>query len=445
MEENKHQKINIFIEKYMLDLNDLFGRSIAILGVRGSGKTNSAAVLAEELLTAGVQMVIIDVDSEYWTLKELHQILHICLNGSDKCDINITLNNYRYKSGLKYLAAKLASALYELELSIILDISEATLSESYEFLENFFIGLWNNSKKYRKPLFIIIEEAHEFLPQGKITPIKEVLTRIALRGRKRGLSLVMVTQRSARIDKDVLTQAEYFILHRVLHPADLRVYKEILPQDPKLVELKVPKLKQGEAFFYNGYEVQRVTIRSRKSFHPGYTPRKVITRDKLKTRIDEKILNKLMNMLNIPFDFQYQSNINNIIKENSIIKTNESYSQLSKSEKCIKKQLSKQDIIYIIELIMLIKQLRPSTIGHLKVLFENSNQWLDRNDLINKSKYKSINYKDFRKLIRHKILTRKKIGKKIVYRLNNNILLFKLPHEIVKIVLDYFIREDEHK
>ena len=47
---------------------------------------------------------------------------------------------------------------------------------------------------------------------------------IATEGRKRGLGIVMVGQRSARIDKDVLSQAGILMLHRVRHPADMGVY-----------------------------------------------------------------------------------------------------------------------------------------------------------------------------------------------------------------------------
>jgi len=54
--------------------------------------------------------------------------------------------------------------------------------------------------------------------------VSDVLVMIATEGRKRGLGIVMVGQRSARIDKDVLSQAGILMLHRVRHPADMGVY-----------------------------------------------------------------------------------------------------------------------------------------------------------------------------------------------------------------------------
>lgn len=94
--------------------------------------------------------------------------------------------------------------------------------------------------RYRRPWFLVVEEAHEFVPQGAAALTKKVLTRIALRGRKRGIGLVLVSQRSAKVDKDVLSQAEYYILHKVVHPADLRVYRDLLPLPPRDTDSTVP-------------------------------------------------------------------------------------------------------------------------------------------------------------------------------------------------------------
>jgi DNA helicase HerA-like ATPase len=43
--------------------------TIAILGRRGSGKSNTATVIAEELIRAGQQVVVIDPKGEAWGLK----------------------------------------------------------------------------------------------------------------------------------------------------------------------------------------------------------------------------------------------------------------------------------------------------------------------------------------------------------------------------------------
>ncbi len=42
-----------------LDTGSLVGKSAALLGITGSGKTNTAAVLIEELLSSGLPLTIV--------------------------------------------------------------------------------------------------------------------------------------------------------------------------------------------------------------------------------------------------------------------------------------------------------------------------------------------------------------------------------------------------
>jgi DNA helicase HerA-like ATPase len=68
--------LNIFQDGQIdLAIEALLGESVAVLGIKGSGKSNSAAVLAEELLGAGLPLCIVDIAGEYWGLKERYQVL----------------------------------------------------------------------------------------------------------------------------------------------------------------------------------------------------------------------------------------------------------------------------------------------------------------------------------------------------------------------------------
>src|SRR5579885_3705105 len=62
-------------KELQLQTQTLVGRSIAVLGITGSGKTNTAAVLIEELLSGGFPLTIVDIEGEYWGLKERFEIL----------------------------------------------------------------------------------------------------------------------------------------------------------------------------------------------------------------------------------------------------------------------------------------------------------------------------------------------------------------------------------
>ena len=83
--------------------------------------------------------------------------------------------------------------------------------------------LFDNRKKERiPPLFLVIEEAHNFAPQQGVAACSRILKNIASEGRKFGLGLCVVTQRAARIDKSVLSQCTTQLILQVTNPLDLK-------------------------------------------------------------------------------------------------------------------------------------------------------------------------------------------------------------------------------
>ncbi|ARM76161.1 ATP-binding protein [Acidianus manzaensis] len=220
---------------FEVNSEDFVRKCIAILGIRGSGKSNTAKILSEELNKEGYPLIIIDPDGEYRLSNEIR---------IDKFNVDEEI---------------IVKKVLEEGRSAIIDMNDWT-DESFKFLFKFLDTFWNMSKIYRKNVFLLVEEAHEFIPQGEKTKISEEITRIALRGRKRGIGMIMVSQRSAKVNKDVLTQSEIYFLHKVVHPIDLKVYREILPWKSKEVEI-VKTLDVGEALFYFNGKVEKVKVR----------------------------------------------------------------------------------------------------------------------------------------------------------------------------------------
>ena len=268
-----------------LETQAFVGRSVAVLGITGSGKTNTAAVLIEELLTQGLPMTIVDIEGEYWGLKQSYDLL--IAGRSEHAELEIGPDN----------AAQLAKISVQRGISVILDLSDYTQDEQYDFLVAYFQSLWDVAGKERKPYQIILEEAHEWVPQGTRTPLKQLLTRIALRGRKRGLGIILMSQRSAKVEKDVLTQVPLLFLHKVVHPVDLKVYKELIPLPGTRVETMVGALQLGEAIIVFNQNVTAAHVRPRHTFHAGATPTLGTTVEPELRRIDEKMLRELQALL----------------------------------------------------------------------------------------------------------------------------------------------------
>jgi len=99
------------------------------------------------------------------------------------------------------------------------------------------------------PIFIIIEEAHRFIPPRfkKTTFCSQIINSIASEGRKFGLFLIMITQRPSKIDPDSLSQCNSQIIMKITNPEDQRA---ILTSSERATEdllNNLPGLSPGEA------------------------------------------------------------------------------------------------------------------------------------------------------------------------------------------------------
>ncbi|MFB6290685.1 MAG: helicase HerA domain-containing protein [Candidatus Bipolaricaulia bacterium] len=241
-------------------LDEIIGKCIGILGIRGSGKSNTAGVIFEELLKHNYPLTVVDIDGEYFGLKEEYELLVI---GEGK-NVDITIEPED--------APQVAEISLKQSIPVILDLSGYLKEEQRKMLKHYFTALWNWAGKLRKPYMIGIEESHEFIPQGKKSELKEIITRLSLRGRKRGLGAVIISQRSAKVEKDVLTQAGMLFLHRVVHEADMKVYNDLLPWKKGQVREKVNQLDTGDCIYLDEKTTKQIYVRERSTFHAGFTP-----------------------------------------------------------------------------------------------------------------------------------------------------------------------------
>jgi hypothetical protein len=238
----------------------LTGRGF-ITGKSGSGKSNTASVVAEKLLDNGFGLLIVDIDGEYYGLKEEYEILHV--GGDEECDIQVTEEH----------AGKIASLALEQNVPIILDVSSFLDEEQAEsLLTEVAKALFAKAKKQKQPFLLLVEECHEWIPEkGGMGEVGKMLIKIGKRGRKHGLGIVGISQRPADVKKDYITQCDWLVWHRLTWNNDTNVVGRIL--DNKYADA-VEDLDDGEAFMMTDWaeQVRRVQFHRKQTFDAGATP-----------------------------------------------------------------------------------------------------------------------------------------------------------------------------
>ena len=141
-------------------------------------------------------------------------------------------------------------------------------------------------KKETPLVWIFIDEAHEFLPLVGKTLATDALIQLLREGRQPGISLVLATQQPGQIHRDVMTQSDIVISHRVTSAPDLEALNKIM-QSYLLESIKqymddLPSLK-GSAIILddNSERIYPMRVRPRFSWHGGEAPTAVKAEKKL--------------------------------------------------------------------------------------------------------------------------------------------------------------------
>lgn len=253
---------------------DAVTQTFGILSVRGAGKTNCAAVMAEQMYQHKLPFVVVDPVGSWYGLRSSadgkEAGLSIPIFGSRHGDVPLE----------KLSGVMIADLVVDERLSCVLDCSEFSEGDKNRFLIDFGERLY---RRNQDPLHLYLEEADDFIPQR---PFREqarllrVWENIVRRGRARGLGITMITQRSAAINKNVLTQIETLITLRTTAPNDrkaIEAWVEYHGQNKAMME-SLPGLEDGEAWVWSPSWLRilkRVKIHRRQTFDSGATPKDV--------------------------------------------------------------------------------------------------------------------------------------------------------------------------
>ena len=238
----------------------LTGRGF-VTGKSGSGKSNTASVIIENLLSNNFPVLVVDTDGEYYGLKEQFELLHA--GADDECDIVVSPEH----------AEKLANLALEQNVPIILDVSGyLEEAEAQELLTEVAKKLFAKEKKLKKPFLMLVEECHEYIPEGGgMTEAGKMLIKIGKRGRKHGLGIVGISQRPANVKKDFITQCDWLVWHRLTWNNDTKVVGRILGSE---YADAIEDMGNGEAFVMTDWDesIRRVQFHRKQTFDAGATP-----------------------------------------------------------------------------------------------------------------------------------------------------------------------------
>jgi DNA helicase HerA-like ATPase len=115
-----------------------------------------------------------------------------------------------------------------------------------------FCFYYKSVKKEKEeiPFLLVLEEAHNYIPQSegaKYHSVKKAIERIAKEGRKYGLSLMIVSQRPSEISETIFSQCNNFVAMRLTNPSDQQYVKRLMPDSVSAITDTLPVLERQEA------------------------------------------------------------------------------------------------------------------------------------------------------------------------------------------------------
>ena len=121
------------------------------------------------------------------------------------------------------------------------------------------------------PMMMVVEEAHNYCPQGTTVLSSKPLATIASEGRKFGLGLMVISQRPAKIDKNVLSQCGTQIILKVTNPNDVKAIAQSIEGLTNGMTDEIQTMPIGMAMIVGaGIESPLlVEVRPRESRHGG--------------------------------------------------------------------------------------------------------------------------------------------------------------------------------
>jgi uncharacterized protein len=258
-------------------------QAIGILAKRRAGKSYTARRFTEQLIHSRQQVVIADPKGDWWGIRSSADGkspgLPVVILGGERGDVPLEV-------GAGEVVAKL---VVEERVSVLLDLSLLRKHEVATFMTAFLENLYRLKAReiYRTPVMLVIDEADAIAPQSPMKGEERMLGAaedIVRRGGQRGIGCTLITQRSAVLNKNVLTQIQMLICLRTIAPQDLKAINAWIDvhgtdEERKMLMASLPSLPIGDGWFWSpGWPTvegifTRASVLPIETFDSGATPK----------------------------------------------------------------------------------------------------------------------------------------------------------------------------
>lgn len=231
----------------------VFDQHSIVLGKTGAGKSSVLrSAFIEPLLDQDEPVCIIDPKGDHWGLKSSASGKRagypVVIFGGDHADIPLNVR----------AGADVAELVATGNRPCIIDLGGWMVGERTRFFIEFAQALFKHTRGKR---WLIMDEVHNFCPQGKILDpdsgrMLHWANRLASEGRGRGITIVAASQRPQKVHKDFVTSMETLIAMRVIHPRDREAMKDWIdgcadPAKGKEVLTSLAEMPRGEAWVWS--------------------------------------------------------------------------------------------------------------------------------------------------------------------------------------------------
>ena len=235
------------------NIDDLVQFHTAVLGVTGTGKTELALDIVREAVKNEFKVFCVDFTGEYKArLSDLNPIFP-APTAAQIADLDqklFAVETGTFGAGAEKAALKgcLATIRGGVETQIkdllegadgiaILELTEisntkATLRITELYLST--IMAWARKHRQARKVLIVLEEAHTIIPEtfssgfdGDTQWVVSRIGQIALQGRKYGVGLLVISQRTALVSKTILSQCNTFLTHSLIDQTSLTFLESV--------------------------------------------------------------------------------------------------------------------------------------------------------------------------------------------------------------------------